>query len=80
MASTNQCTGFDTLLDLAILDTVYQAAWAQLVVRSPAVNAKDLEKRQKNLEGQRVLALAKPGSVDFDTFMRGRWRASTRRR
>ena len=36
MASTNKCTGFDTL-DLAIVD-------------------------------QRVLALAKPGSVDFDTL------------
>ena len=36
MASTNQRTGFDTL-DLAILDSVNQAAWAQLVVRSPVM-------------------------------------------
>ena len=33
MASTNKCTEFDTL-DLAIVDSVYQAAWVQLVVRS----------------------------------------------
>ena len=66
MASTSKRTGYDTL-DLAILDSVYQAAWAQLVVRSPAVNAEDLEKRQKNLR-QRLLALAKPGSVDFNTL------------
>ena len=66
MASTNKCTGFDPL-DLAIVDSVYQAAWVQLVVRSPALNAEELEKRQQNLY-QRVLALAKPGSVDFDTL------------
>lgn len=66
MASTNKCTGFDPL-DLAIVDSVYQAAWVQLVVRSPALNAEELEKRQQNLH-QRVLALAKPGSVDFDTL------------
>ena len=66
MASTNKCTGFDPL-DLAIVDSVYQAAWVQLVVRSPALNVEELEKRQQNLY-QRVLALAKPGSVDFDTL------------
>ena len=58
--------GIDTL-DLAIVDSVYQAAWVQLVVRSPALNVEELEKRQQNLY-QRVLALAKPGSVDFDTL------------
>ena len=63
MASTNKCTGFDPL-DLAIVDSVYQAAWVQLVVRSPALNAEELEKRQQNLR-QRVLAFATPGSVDF---------------
>ena len=66
MASTNKCTGFDPL-DLAIVDSVYQAAWVQLVVRSPALNAEELEKRQQNLH-QRVLAFATPGSADFDTL------------
>ena len=68
MASTNKCTGFDPL-DLAIVDSVYQAAWVQLVVRSPALNAEELEKRQQNLH-QRVLAFATPGSVDFDYSLR----------
>ena len=66
MASTNKCTGLYPL-DLAIVDSVYQAAWVQLVVRSPALNAEELEKRQQNLH-QRVLAFATPGSVDFDTL------------
>jgi hypothetical protein len=65
MASNNTRSGFDSL-DLAILDSVYLAAWAHLVSRSPAVNEED-EKRQKNLR-QRLFALAKPGSVDFDTL------------
>ena len=65
MASTNQCTGFDTL-DLAILDTCTKRHGPSLSFVS-RLNAKDLEKRQKNLR-QRVLALAKPGSVDFDTL------------
>lgn len=68
MASTNKCTGFDPL-DLAIVDSVYQAAWVQLVVRSPALNAEELEKRQQNLH-QRVLAFATPGLVDFDFSLR----------
>jgi hypothetical protein len=46
---------------------LYQAAWVQLVVRTPALNAAELEKRQQNLY-QRVPALAKPGSVNFDTL------------
>ena len=53
MASTNKCTGFDPL-DLAIVDSVYQAAWVQLVVRSPALNAEELKKGQQNLH-QRAL-------------------------
>ena len=77
MASTNKCTGFDPL-DLAIVDSVYQAALVQLVVRSPALNAEELEKRQQNLH-QRVLAFAKPGSVDFDTLYE-RAIASSRRK
>jgi hypothetical protein len=66
MSSTNTCTGFDTL-DLAIVDSVYQAALVQLVVRSPALNAQELEKCQQHLL-QRVLAFAKPGSADFDAL------------
>ena len=66
MASTNRRSGFDTL-DLAILDSVYEAAWPHLVARLPAVDAEEDEKRQKNLR-QRLSAFAKPGSVDFDTL------------
>ena len=66
MAPNNRRSGFDSL-DVAILDSVYIAAWAHLVGRSPPVNAEEDEKRQKNLR-QRLFAFAKPGSVDFDTL------------
>ena len=57
--------GFD-LLDLEIIDRVYEAAWAQLEAREPF---RDREKDGERGEGlrKRIFAFA-TGKVDFDTL------------
>jgi hypothetical protein len=59
-------SSFDPL-DLEIIDCVYEAAWAQLLARFPALSAEEEAERQKNLR-KRLFALAQPGAVDFDTL------------
>ena len=59
-------SAFDPL-DLEIIDRVYEAAWAALLARDPVDTDDQEAARQKNLR-QRLIVLAKPGSVDFDTL------------
>ena len=59
-------SAFDPL-DLEIIDRVYEAAWAALLARDPAETGDQAAARQKNLR-QRLIVLAKPGSVDFDAL------------
>lgn len=54
-------------LDLEIIDRVYEAAWAKLLVRFSDLTAEDEAKKQSNLR-KRLFALAQPGKVDFDTL------------
>ena len=50
-------SAFDAL-DLEIIDRVYEAAWAKLVVLFPGLTAEDEAKKQSNLR-KRLFALAK---------------------
>lgn len=59
-------SAFDAL-DLEIIDRVYEAAWAKLLVLFPGLTAEDEAKKQSNLR-KRLFALAQPGKVDFDTL------------
>ena len=65
MGSTDR-SAFDPL-DLEIIDHVYEAAWAALLARDPVHTDAQEAARQKNLR-QRLIVLAKPGSVDFDAL------------
>jgi hypothetical protein len=59
-------SAFDPL-DLEIIDHVYEAAWAKLLVRFPGLTVEDGAEKQSNLR-KRLFALAQPGKVDFDTL------------
>ena len=59
-------SAFDPL-DLEIIDRVYEAALAHLLVRFPDLNPEVEAKRQDNLR-KRLFALAHAGKVDFDTL------------
>ena len=54
-------------LDLEIIDLVHEAAWAQIEARDPFRNRNEDGERQDALR-KRLLALATPGTVDFDTL------------
>ena len=59
-------SGFDTL-DRAILDSVYEAAWAALAEVDPPNDSEKEGERQANLR-QRLVSLARPGAVEFDAL------------
>ena len=65
MNSADQ-SGFDQL-DRAILDSVYEAAWVALAEVDPPFNSEKEAERQANLR-QRLVALARPGAVEFDAL------------
>ena len=54
-------------LDLEIIDLVHEAAWAQIEARDPFRNRNEDGERHDALR-KRLLALATPGTVDFDTL------------
>ena len=59
-------SGFDPL-DRAILDSVYVAAWIALAEVDPPKDSEKEAERQANLR-QRLVALARPGAVEFDAL------------
>ena len=59
-------SGFDTL-DRAILDSVYEAAWVALAEVNPPNDGEKEAERRANLR-QRLVALARPGAVEFDAL------------
>lgn len=55
--------------ELAIIDRVYEAAWAEVEVRDPQrERAKDDDRRA--VLKKRVLNFARPGQVEFETLYR----------
>ena len=54
-------------LDLAIMDCVYEAAWAQIEARDPFRDRNEDGERQGALR-KRLFALTTPGPVNFDTL------------
>jgi hypothetical protein len=61
-------SGFEPL-DRAILDSVYEAAWVALSEVDPPNNNEKEAERKANLR-QRLIALARPGAVEFDALYR----------
>jgi hypothetical protein len=66
MGSFKRSHAFDPL-DLEIIDRVYEAVWAQIEARQIDRDTKRDPERQQKLR-ERIFAVAKIGSVDFDAL------------
>jgi hypothetical protein len=66
MGSFKRSHAFDPL-DLEIIDRVYEAVWAQIEARQIDRDTERDPERQQKLR-ERIFAVAKIGSVDFDAL------------